>query len=145
MCRALDDRGEELLGKLRADTDERVGLLNYFLLVVLTLFKLHFFGSHTNEPFNFVVRHAVVLNELLANVAYLRGGKVCVNAVYVNGAGGIGSAVATQTMTFTAPASLAIMVYVNVNGTWKQASPWVNIGGTWKQVAPYINNAGTWK
>lgn len=65
--------------------------------------------------------------------------------VYVNGAGGIGSAVATQTMTFTAPASLAIMVYVNVNGTWKQASPWVNIGGTWKQVVPYINNAGTWK
>ena len=81
MYRALDDRGEELLGKLRADTDERVGLLNYFLLIILTLFKLHFFGSYTNEPFNFIVRHAVVLNELLANVAYLRGDKVCVNAV----------------------------------------------------------------
>lgn len=65
--------------------------------------------------------------------------------VYVNGTGGIGSAVATQTITFSAPASLGIMVYVNVNGTWKQASPWVNIGGTWKQVVPYINNAGTWK
>lgn len=65
--------------------------------------------------------------------------------VHVNGAGGIGSAVATQTITFSAPASLGIMVYVNVNGTWKQATPWVNIGGTWKQVVPYINNAGTWK
>lgn len=65
--------------------------------------------------------------------------------VHVNGVGGIESAVATQTITFSAPASLGIMVYVNVNGTWKQATPWVNIGGTWKQVVPYINNAGTWK
>ena len=51
----------------------------------------------------------------------------------------------TDSSTFTAPASLGIIAYVNVNGTWKQASPWVNIGGTWKQVVPYINNAGTWK
>lgn len=51
----------------------------------------------------------------------------------------------TNSSTFTAPASLGIIAYVNVNGTWKQASPWVNIGGTWKQVVPYINNAGTWK
>ena len=51
----------------------------------------------------------------------------------------------TYSSTFTAPASLGIIAYVNVNGTWKQASPWVNIGGTWKQVVPYINNAGTWK
>lgn len=65
--------------------------------------------------------------------------------VNINGVGGIGSAVATQTITFSAPASLGIMVYVNVNRTWKQATPWVNIGGTWKQVVPYINNAGTWK
>ena len=51
----------------------------------------------------------------------------------------------TDSSTFTAPASLGIIAYVNVNGTWKKASPWVNIGGTWKQVVPYINNAGTWK
>lgn len=51
----------------------------------------------------------------------------------------------TDSSTFTAPASLGIIAYVNVNGTWKQATPWVNIGGTWKQVVPYINNAGTWK
>ena len=51
----------------------------------------------------------------------------------------------TDSSTFTAPASLGIIAYVNVNGTWKQASPWVNIGGTWKQVVPYVNNAGTWK
>ena len=51
----------------------------------------------------------------------------------------------TDSSTFTAPASLGIIAYVNVNGTWKQASPWVHIGGTWKQVVPYINNAGTWK
>jgi hypothetical protein len=65
--------------------------------------------------------------------------------VNINGIGGIGSAVETQTITFSAPASLGIIAYVNVNGTWKQAIPWVNIGGTWKQVVPYINNAGTWK
>ena len=51
----------------------------------------------------------------------------------------------TDSSTFTAPASLGIIAYVNVNGPWKQASPWVNIGGTWKQVVPYVNNAGTWK
>lgn len=65
--------------------------------------------------------------------------------VNINGIGGIGSAVETQTITFSAPAFLGIIAYVNVNGTWKQATPWVNIGGTWKQVVPYINNAGTWK
>jgi hypothetical protein len=38
-------------------------------------------------------------------------------------------------------------LYVNVAGTWKQATGlYVNVAGTWKQATGlYVNVAGTWK
>lgn len=48
------------------------------------------------------------------------------------------------TLTIDVPAASALP-YVNVNGTWKQATPWVNVGGTWKKVISYVNAGGTWK
>ena len=36
-------------------------------------------------------------------------------------------------------------VYVNVNGTWKEAIPYVNVNGTWKEASPNVNANGTWK
>ena len=51
-----------------------------------------------------------------------------------------------------APADAVLVssnVYVNVNGTWKQASQvYVNISGVWKDVVDdklYVNVAGSWK
>lgn len=39
------------------------------------------------------------------------------------------------------------VVYVNVSGTWKQASAYyVNVGGTWKTGSEFSPNvSGTWK
>lgn len=35
---------------------------------------------------------------------------------------------------------------VNVNGSWKNSTPYVNVNGTWKEVtAVYVNVNGTWK
>lgn len=34
---------------------------------------------------------------------------------------------------------------VNVDGTWRRATPYVNVNGTWKQATPYVNVNGTWK
>lgn len=34
---------------------------------------------------------------------------------------------------------------VNVNGTWKDSTPYANVNGAWKEVTPYVNVNGTWK
>lgn len=49
------------------------------------------------------------------------------------------------TLTFAAPKLLGGQFYVNVNGSWKQATAYINVGGSWKEVTPKINVGGTWK
>lgn len=60
---------------------------------------------------------------------------------YVAGESGFSN---TYTLTIDVPAASAL-AYVNVNGTWKQATPWVNVNGTWKKALSYINSGGAWK
>ena len=48
------------------------------------------------------------------------------------------------TLSFTAPKTNG-NVYVNVNGTWKEATMFVNVGGTWKEAQAKINVGGEWK
>ena len=37
-------------------------------------------------------------------------------------------------------------VNINVNGVWKESTPYVNVNGTWKEViGVYVNVNGTWK
>jgi len=36
-------------------------------------------------------------------------------------------------------------VYINVNGTWKEAVTYINVNGTWKETTPQINVNETWK
>ena len=50
-----------------------------------------------------------------------------------------------KSCTFTAPKAAGAMVYVNVNGTWKEATMFVNVGGTWKEAQAKINVGGDWK
>ena len=41
--------------------------------------------------------------------------------------------------------TLSNAVTINVNGTWKKATPYINVNGTWKKARPYINVNDTWK
>lgn len=34
---------------------------------------------------------------------------------------------------------------INVDGEWKEGTPFVNVNGVWKEGTPYININGTWK
>ena len=49
------------------------------------------------------------------------------------------------TLTFTAPKLLGGQFYVNVGGTWKEATMFVNVSGTWKEAQAKINVGGEWK
>lgn len=60
-------------------------------------------------------------------------------------AGWTNSTSSQQTLTFTAPKLLGGQFYVNVNGSWKQATAYINVGGSWKEVTPKINVSGDWK
>lgn len=37
-----------------------------------------------------------------------------------------------------------VKCWININGTWKLATPYVKVNGTWEQTVPYINLSGTW-
>ena len=51
-----------------------------------------------------------------------------------------------ESSTFTAPALLGPTVYINVGGTWKQASAvYVKSSGAWKEGQLKINVGGAWK
>lgn len=51
-----------------------------------------------------------------------------------------------RTITFTAPDAEGNVLYLNVGGTWKQASSaYVKISGAWKDALAKINVGGTWK
>lgn len=51
-----------------------------------------------------------------------------------------------KTVSFTAPALLGPTVYINVGGTWKQASKvYVKSSGAWKEGQLKINVGGAWK
>lgn len=51
-----------------------------------------------------------------------------------------------QTVSFAAPALLGPTVYINVGGTWKQASAvYVKSSGAWKEGQLKINVGGAWK
>lgn len=58
--------------------------------------------------------------------------------------GGVGAAVAVQTVTFTAPALLGSTIYLKVGGTWKQATLYRK-GGTWKNALAKFKTGGAWK
>ena len=58
--------------------------------------------------------------------------------------GGVGAAVAVQTVTFTAPALLGSTIYLKVGGTWKQATLYRK-GGTWKNALAKFKAGGIWK
>ena len=52
----------------------------------------------------------------------------------------------TQEISFTAPELLGPTVYINVGGTWKQASAvYVKSSGAWKEGQLKINVGGSWK
>ena len=54
-----------------------------------------------------------------------------------------------QPFVASAPASIGSNVYVNINGTWKQASQvYVNVSGAWKDVVNdklYVKIGASWK
>ena len=51
-----------------------------------------------------------------------------------------------RTVSFAAPALLGPTVYINVGGTWKQASAvYVKSSGAWKDGQLKINVGGAWK
>ena len=51
-----------------------------------------------------------------------------------------------QEISFTAPELLGPTVYINVGGTWKQASAvYVKSSGAWKDAMVKIKVGGTWK
>lgn len=51
-----------------------------------------------------------------------------------------------ESSTFTAPELLGPTVYINVGGTWKQASKvYVKSSGAWKEGQLKINVGGAWK
>ena len=51
-----------------------------------------------------------------------------------------------QTVSFAAPALLGPTVYINVGGTWKQASAvYVKSSGAWKEGQLKIKTEGAWK
>lgn len=51
-----------------------------------------------------------------------------------------------RTVSFSAPALLGPTVYINVGGTWKQASAvYVKSSGAWKEGQLKINVGGAWK
>ena len=51
-----------------------------------------------------------------------------------------------KSVSFTAPALLGPTVYINVGGTWKQASAvYVKSSGAWKEGQLKINVGGAWK
>ena len=58
--------------------------------------------------------------------------------------GGVGAAVAVQTVTFTAPALLGSTIYLKVGGTWKQATLYRK-GGAWKNAPAKFKAGGIWK
>lgn len=58
--------------------------------------------------------------------------------------GGVGAAVAVQTVTFTAPALLGSTLYFKVGGTWKQATLYRK-GGAWKNALAKFKAGGTWE
>lgn len=37
------------------------------------------------------------------------------------------------------------LIYVNVAGTWKQATVFVKNAGVWKQPTVYVKHSGVWK
>ena len=47
-------------------------------------------------------------------------------------------------VSFTVPKTSG-NVFVNVNGSWKEATMFVNVGGTWKEAQAKINVGGEWK
>ena len=52
----------------------------------------------------------------------------------------------TQEISFTAPALLGPTVYIQVGGTWKQAtSVYIRVSGAWKDALAKINVGGSWK
>ena len=45
----------------------------------------------------------------------------------------------------TAEAITKSGIRINVNGEWKEGTPFVNVNGEWKEGTPYININGIWK
>ena len=48
-------------------------------------------------------------------------------------------------VTLTVPKAVGAQCYVNVNGTWKEATVYVNVNGSWKEAQAKINVGGEWK
>lgn len=70
--------------------------------------------------------------------------------VYTKGGWGSNSVFTTNVRgkytTFTYVEYKGTNVNVNVEGTWKESTPYVNVNGEWKEVtAVFVNVAGVWK
>lgn len=50
-----------------------------------------------------------------------------------------------KSVTFTAPKLLGAQAFVNINGSWKQATMFVNVSGSWQEVQTKVNVGGDWK
>jgi len=42
-----------------------------------------------------------------------------------------------------APAN--VITWINVGGTWKQATVWINVDGAWRAATVSLNVLGAWK
>ena len=91
-----------------------------------------------------------------STTAYSLNTKNTTLTIYYEGEAAAGVSIATvvgwtessgsrQTLTFTAPKLLGGQFYVNVGGSWKQATAYINVGGTWKEAQAKINVGGEWK
>jgi len=43
-----------------------------------------------------------------------------------------------------APPVTGTQAWINVAGTWRQATVYINVGGVWKVATPYVK-VGTWR
>ena len=74
---------------------------------------------------------------------YCTLGKLPPNATVT--AGGGRPNLTVSSVTIAVPKSKGAQCYVNVNGSWKEATMFVNVGGTWKEAQAKINVGGEWK
>lgn len=48
-------------------------------------------------------------------------------------------------VTGNSPVIKGNICWININGRWKQATPFINVNGTWKQGVGHINISNDWK
>lgn len=74
---------------------------------------------------------------------YCTLGKLPSNATVT--AGGGRPNLTVSAVTIAVPKSKGAQAFVNINGSWKQATIFVNVSGSWKEAQTKVNVGGDWK